>query len=282
MTSCAASAPALQAALQSCGFVFDAAGNSQAPVGMSPTALAACVCSNANLLIFQSTLASCVNDPAAVSGLNGLIEGCAAATGAGAGTGTGTGTGTGAGTGAGTGTGVGTGTGTGASTPCELTLTRGVQSLTSCGVTIDASGTLVQTASDAQTIACVCTATNVAVFNNAQTTCMAEVSAVSKQGLAVANALLSACAGTGVGTGAGTGSGTGAGTGVGVGVGTGAGAGTGTGVSTSAGAGIGSGSTGGSAGVVTTVNTAAAPAKSSGADAMFGLVGLFAAGALLI
>ncbi|KAJ3394153.1 hypothetical protein HDU80_010589 [Chytriomyces hyalinus] len=246
--TCAAAKPALQSALQSCGYVFDAAGNSQPPVGMSQTALTACVCSSANVSVFQSSLTSCAANAAAVTSLNALISGCAAATSGGTGTGTGTGVGT------------GTGTGTKIITPCEIAVGGGIQTLKLCGVTIDASnGSVKQTASDAQTAACACTAGNVLIYKQAQRVCESEISAISTQGIPVFKALVSACA-----SGAGL---------------AGAGTAAGTGASTSAGAGTGSGSTGG---VVTTANTAAAPTKSSGADTMFGFVGLAVAGALLI
>ncbi|KAI8832678.1 hypothetical protein BJ741DRAFT_614351 [Chytriomyces cf. hyalinus JEL632] len=231
--ACTATAPALQAALQTCGFVFDAAGNSKAPVGTTQAALASCVCSPANMSVFRSSLSSCATNPAAVSSLNSLISGCAATTSAG------------------TGAGTGTGTGSGISTPCELMLTKGLQSLSACGVTIDAStGNFKQTASDAQTATCVCTTSNVLIYKSAQTACEAEASSASTQGVTAAKSLISGCASGLIGGGAG------------------------------ASAGTGSGSAGGSSGVVVTGNTAA-PAKSSGADTVFGLVGLFAAGALL-
>ncbi|KAJ3235686.1 hypothetical protein HDU81_000247 [Chytriomyces hyalinus] len=245
--ACTASAPALQSALQSCGYVFDATGNFQPPVGMTQTALTTCVCSNANVLIFQSSLASCAADPTAVSGLNGLIQACAAAKSAGAGTGVGT----------------GTGAGTHIITPCEIAVGGGIQTLKGCGVTIDtATGSIKQTASDAQTIACVCTAGNVLIYKQAQTVCESEISAIATQGIPVFKALVSGCAkGTGL---AGAGA-----------------AAAGAGASASASAGAGSSSTAGSTGAVNTASTAA-PAKTSGAESVIGLMGFIAAGALLI
>ncbi|KAI8822737.1 hypothetical protein BJ741DRAFT_635421 [Chytriomyces cf. hyalinus JEL632] len=235
VAACNSRLPTLQATLQICGYVFDATGAAQVPATANQAAVQTCMCSPSSLSIFKATLADCPSNPAVSSNLNPVISLCSSA-------------GTGAGVGTGTGVGTGAGVGTGVASPCELNVQQGLQSLNGCGVTIDAAGNVKLTASDAQTANCLCTQKNLVVYKMVKSSCEAEISPTSAQGLPIAKSLIAACeSGTSL-NGAGTGSST--------------------------------GSSAGSAGV-TPAPGAAAPSKGSGA-VRFGAMGMFFACVLLM
>ncbi|KAJ3231899.1 hypothetical protein HDU81_003464 [Chytriomyces hyalinus] len=149
--ACADAFPAFQAALTACGFVFNSAGAPSLPTTVNQQDLLVCMCTPSTLAIFQATVADCVSNAGVTSILNPVVSACAAASG-----------------GAG---GPGPGSGPGTITTCSQTLDSGINRITSCGVRFDAAGNPLQTATTDPAIMCVCTASNLAVFKTAQSTC---------------------------------------------------------------------------------------------------------------